>query len=952
MSLPPSREATIVEAVLALEPEQRGSYLDQACSGDPNLRQLVEAMVRAHEQGGLLLQRRAGLGATIPESQSIQPEASQQTGPEALTSPMPQSEKAGDRIGRYRLLQQIGEGGCGVVYMAEQTEPMRRRVALKVIKLGMDTRQVIARFEAERQALAMMEHPNIARVLDGGVTDSGRPFFVMELVRGIPITRYCDEHQLNTAQRLQLFMLVCQAIQHAHQKGIIHRDIKPSNVLVADHDGVAVPKIIDFGIAKVTAGQPLTDKTLFTAFEQFIGTPAYMSPEQAQLSGLELDTRSDVYSLGVLLYELLTGKTPFDPKRLVKAGLDEVRRIIREEDPPRPSTRLSTLDFKEQTAIARHRQSEPPKLLGGIRGDLDWIVMKTLEKDRTRRYGTAEGLAKDIKRHLTNEPVLARPPSKAYRVKKFVVRNKVPVAIGSAFASLVLLAVGVFTFTLKGNRSDHAVAPQPIRIAVLPFSNASPVQVEDYLPGSLLGEVIDTLGSIPGIQALAPPAYLTALPRVEMNTALLKEHVAFVMEGTVRWTEGKVSIDTTLRETRVGAEPLFSTNYTRDSRNMLGVPNSISLNAAEHCLTNLTPAARARFLKSPTHSAEAYDCYLRAKMALGGLMSGNSGSNTTIPLLERAVQLDGQFALAYALLSKACVAKYFYLDPDHTKDLEMRAVEAYTHALQIDTNLAAAHHAVAFVYWTPSQHWKAYEAIAEDSRALELNPSCRDALRHLALICLHVGLFDEVFNLALENNSIDSLDPFTHGLEANALVWQGKYSEAVEAYRRVAARFGQNFIGNSYVAIALINLDQTNEATNLIHESLNADPNDTGGLFASVQAVLLAKQGDEPGAIRQIQETLKHRKGFGHFHHALYNIATAYALLKKDEPAINYLREAASNGFPCYPLFASDRNLKSLYQNEKFKDFLTEQQQIHEHFKAQFRGHNLPGTPAQSLATR
>ena len=354
-------------------------------------------------------------------------------------------EKPGDRIGRYKLLQKLGEGGCGVVYMAEQEEPVRRRVALKVIKLGMDTEQVIARFEAERQALALMDHPHIAKVLDGGATAAGRPYFVMELVRGIPITRYCDENRLDTTQRLELFILVCQAVQHAHQKGIIHRDIKPSNILVADHDGTPVPKVIDFGIAKATAGQTLTDKTLFTAFEQFMGTPAYMSPEQAMLSGLDIDTRSDIYSLGVLLYELLTGKTPFEAKRLMQAGLDEIRRIIRQEDPPRPSTRLSTLDAIEQTTVARQRQSEPPKLAGLVRGDLDWIAMKCLEKDRTRRYETANGVSMDLKRFLNNEPVLARPPSNAYRLHKLVRRHKVAFAATTAVVLAMVGGLGVST---------------------------------------------------------------------------------------------------------------------------------------------------------------------------------------------------------------------------------------------------------------------------------------------------------------------------------------------------------------------------------------------------------------------------------------------------------------------------------------------------------------------------
>jgi serine/threonine protein kinase len=367
-------------------------------------------------------------------------------------------EKAGDRIGRYKLLEQVGEGGCGVVYVAEQDQPVRRRVALKVIKLGMDTRQVIARFEAERQALALMDHPNIAKVLDAGATEAGRPFFVMELVRGVKITDYCDRNNLPTIERLNLFIQVCNAIQHAHQKGIIHRDIKPSNILVTLHDGVPVPKVIDFGIAKATTDQRLTDKTLYTAIEQFIGTPAYMSPEQAELSGLDIDTRSDIYALGVLLYELLTGKTPFDSKRLVSAGLDEIRRIIREEDPPRPSTCISTLDAAEQTALAKRRHCDPPRLIGSIRGDLDWIVMKTLEKDRTRRYETANGLAMDLKRFLDSEPVLARPAGTLYRWRKTVRRHKLAFAAAGSVGLTLLAGAGVSTWLLFKEREAHRQA--------------------------------------------------------------------------------------------------------------------------------------------------------------------------------------------------------------------------------------------------------------------------------------------------------------------------------------------------------------------------------------------------------------------------------------------------------------------------------------------------------------
>src|SRR5438094_66108 len=349
MADPSNREKEIFEQALDITPtEERLRFLTRACGKDAALLARVQALLRADESGESFL----------PE----QPKATLV----AIT------EKPGDRIGRYKLLQQIGEGGCGAVYMAEQTEPVRRRVALKVIKLGMDTKQVIARFDAERQALALMDHPNIARVLDAGATETGRPYFVMELVRGIKITDYCDQNQLSPRARLDLFTQVCRAIQHAHQKGVIHRDIKPSNILVTLHDGVPVPKVIDFGIAKATQGR-LTDQTVYTAFEQFIGTPAYMSPEQAAMTSLDIDTRSDIYSLGVLLYELLTGKTPFDSKELLEAGLDAMRRTIQEQEPQRPSTKLSTMIKGELTTTASRRQTDPPKLVHAVRGDLDWI---------------------------------------------------------------------------------------------------------------------------------------------------------------------------------------------------------------------------------------------------------------------------------------------------------------------------------------------------------------------------------------------------------------------------------------------------------------------------------------------------------------------------------------------------------------------------------------------------
>jgi serine/threonine protein kinase len=454
MNPAPNREVVLFSAALELPAGQRAAYLADACADDSALRLRLEALLRVHEEAITFLERQLP-GA--PES----PIGAAVTGATLRITAAP-PEQAGDHIGRYKLLQQIGEGGCGIVYMADQEEPVRRRVALKVIKLGMDTKQVIGRFEAERQALALMDHPNIAKVLDGGATDAGRPFFVMELVRGIKITSFCDENNLSTGERLKLFMQVCRAIQHAHQKGVIHRDIKPSNILVADHDGVPVPKVIDFGVAKATTGQHLTDKTVFTAFEQFIGTPAYMSPEQAKFSGLDVDTRTDIYALGVLLYELLTGKTPLDHKELLAAGLEVMRRTICEKDPPRPSTRLSTMLESELTTTAKHRRIEPPKLVHLLRGDLDWIVMKALEKERGRRYETANGLAMDIERHLNNEPVVARPPSKRYLFQKLVRRNKLVFAAGAViFASLVIgLVVSNWFFVQEKAARRRAIAAE------------------------------------------------------------------------------------------------------------------------------------------------------------------------------------------------------------------------------------------------------------------------------------------------------------------------------------------------------------------------------------------------------------------------------------------------------------------------------------------------------------
>lgn len=472
-------QSLFIEAIEKEDPVERGAFLDQACTGDPALRARIERLLQRHHQADNLLD-------------TLSP------WPLAPSDPPPIAEGPGTVIGPYKLLEPIGEGGMGVVYLAQQMAPVRRRVALKIIKPGMDTRQVVARFEAERQALALMDHPNIARVHDAGATDSGRPYFVMELIRGIALTDYCDREQLPITERLDLFVLVCRAVQHAHQKGVIHRDLKPTNILVTVIDGVAVPKVIDFGVAKAT-GRALTERTLVTGFHQFLGSPLYMSPEQADLAGVDVDTRSDIYSLGVLLYELLTGTTPFDGATFREVAFDEVRRLIREVEPPKPSTRLSSLDAT-RTTVAAHRRADAHHLARTIKGELDWIVMKALEKDRRRRYVTANDFAADVMRHRNDQPVEACPPSAWYWFKKSARRHRGMLTTTVIVSLALLTATGVSIRQAVRARNAESQAETDFRLA------------RDAVDRVIL-RVSDELASVPGT--------------AKMRRALLQDALAF-----------------------------------------------------------------------------------------------------------------------------------------------------------------------------------------------------------------------------------------------------------------------------------------------------------------------------------------------------------------------------------------------------------------------------------------
>jgi tetratricopeptide (TPR) repeat protein len=760
------------------DPAQRAAFLDRECQGDAELRARVEALLQAND------------AAPLPPASSPEATSGHQPGSPVCT------EDHGDRTaivgavlaGKYKLIEEIGQGGMGSVFMAQQQEPVKRLVAVKVIKAGMDSRAVLARFEAERQALAMMDHPNIARVLDAGTTDGGRPFFVMELVKGTPITRYCDEHKLTPRQRLELFVPVCQAIQHAHQKGIIHRDIKPSNVLVAMYDDRPVPKIIDFGVAKA-AGQSLTDKTLVTGFGALVGTPEYMSPEQASLNNLDIDTRSDVYSLGVLLYELLTGTTPVDKKSLGKAAVLEVLRIVREVEAPRPSAKLSSIDTLP--SVAANRGTEAAKLSRLMKGELDWLVMKALEKDRTRRYDTPNDLARDVQRFLADEVIEARPPSVGYRLKKFVRRHK-----GQFLAaSLVLLALalggGGFLYVKKELDARQAQRIRDVNEAM----NAATMLREQRQLDRAREEAQRAL-----VLAESGPAEATLQDQArrlkaeldkENDDSKLAEHhrqQAMDLGRAGRTDEAIAQMRKAVELDRRNAEAHAMLGALLDDKGQV----------------DETIACWRKAIELDPKNAKTHD-------NLGVLLHGKGQVEEAIECFKKAIELDPKLVNAHANLGAALNAKGQFDE----------AIACCKKAIELDPKSAAGHNNLGAALAAKGQ---LDEAITWFKKAIALDPNLAKAHLGLGNSLAHKGQLDEAITYLERAIALDPKNASAHDNLGAALHEKGQVDEAITYLERAIALDPKYANAHYGLGLALHGKGQVDEAIACYKKAIELDP--------------------------------------------------------------------------------------------------------------------------------
>ncbi|MHB8954089.1 MAG: tetratricopeptide repeat protein [Pirellulaceae bacterium] len=804
--------------------------MDEACDGHPELRDRVEALLRNAAHASRFLE-------SPPRA-------------EGITIDQPISEKPGAQIGPYKLLQQIGEGGMGVVFMAEQTEPIQRKVALKVIKPGMDSRQVIARFEAERQALAMMDHVNIARVLDAGTTEHGRPYFVMELVHGVPITNYCDDNRLTPRQRLELFVPVCQAIQHAHQKGIIHRDIKPSNVMITLYDGKPVPKVIDFGVAKATE-QKLTERTLFTQYGTMVGTLEYMSPEQAEMSALGVDTRSDIYSLGVLLYELLTGSTPLSHKQVQEAAYAEILRMIKEEEPPKPSTRLSE-SGAALASIAALRHMEPAKLSKLMRGELDWIVMKTLEKDRNRRYETANGFAADVQRYLNDETVLACPPSAGHRLRTLARRNKRALATAAVLALAVLVVAAALGWAVrdrKANAQEVARERAAHELAMQAEINLALQEAERWQAQGNWPEALSAAKRAQGLLAgggsdeLREPVHQL---RHDLEMVLRLEDVRLLSSY---WKDDKFDDKTADRAYAqafgdygidVAGLPVEDAAARIRARAGVAVALAAALDdwafvrsqkdeAGGLALTALAQAADPDLWRRQVRQA-VQQKDTQALVVLASSPELSRQPPTSLLVLERALRADGQVEAAIEMLRQAqrqypgdfwinCILaeNLSRLGPSHCAE----RVSFHRAALAVRPQSTAALHNLGHAL---SVQGKLDEAIAYYHKAIDLDPNFAKAYNNLGYALKDQGKLDEAIACYRKAIELNPKAPFARYGLGNVLENQGKRDEAIACYRTAIGLDPKYAAGHRHLGAALFNQWKLDEAIAEYRQAIELDP--------------------------------------------------------------------------------------------------------------------------------
>jgi eukaryotic-like serine/threonine-protein kinase len=940
--------SSIFDEAVKLLPGRRAAYLEEACGTDAEMKaevtRLLEAADRAEgflekpalsEAGDLLRQaaeelpgdsnaagldgrraadsaaggtggRRAGdsavpgAGGTSGSTDRPRFDNDPSGGPDPSQAPTATSGSAGapfEQIGPYRLLQKIGEGGMGEVWLAEQTEPVRRKVALKLIKAGMDTKQVVARFEAERQALALMDHPAIAKVYEAGETPRGLPYFAMEHIAGEPITRYCDGHRLGTVERLKLFGLVCEGVQHAHQKGVIHRDLKPSNVLVAIQDGKPVPKIIDFGVAKATA-QRLTERTMFTELGMLVGTPEYMSPEQAEMTGLNVDTRTDVYALGVILYELLTGALPFEPKELRAAGYDEIRRRIREVDPPRPSTRVSTMG-EASTESAHNRGSEPGKLAGQLRGDLDWIVMKSLEKDRTRRYGSPNELAADLIRHLEHEPVLAGPPSTWYRSRKFVRRHR----FGVAVASLAVAGLGAFGVTMAvqaktiARERDRAERVSEFLVNLFKVSDPSEARGNSITAREVLdrgaAQIEKELGKEPLVQA----RMMLTMGIVYRNLGLYKQAEPFLTKSVDirRKLLGERNPDTLVSLQGLAKLYQQQARYPEAEKLYLHlVETGGEVLGPNHRDTLTAMNGLAVVYAEEGHYDKSGPIY-RQVLEVRRRILGPDHPDTLSSMNSVACNLrnEGRYAEAESLFRETVRARERVSGPDHPDTLVVEHVFAW---LLFDTGrYAEAEKLARAVYETRRR------VMGENHHAIANSADL------LAGVLAHEGKLEEAESLYLESIELDR--------------------------RSLGPEHPSTLVGMQNLAAVYVDRGKTGQAVNLFAQVLSALRRTLGQdhpstlLCANNLGSTLIEQGRLDEAEALLKETFeKQRRLLGEKNldtvYTMTSLASLAAARGQKSKALGLLKQAAKLGYSDADSLAKDPTLKSLQGDPAFQEIL------------------------------